>query len=597
VPVAQVRANRVGVDTGGTFTDLVVDDGRVVKVPSTPHDPAGAVHDACAGTGAALQVLAHGTTVATNALLERKLARVALVTTRGFADVLEIARQARPSLYDPHVDRPTALVPRALRFEVSGRLDATGAELEPFDGFVPDLGPVDAVAVCLLHADLDPGHERAVATTLRARGVGEIVCSHEVSPEFREYERMVTTVADAALRPVCAGYLDRLDGMADDVLVMTSAGGLVPLADAAAHPARLLLSGPAAGVRAAAAVATACGLPDAVSFDMGGTSTDVCLVQGGVPDPATTLLVAGLPMRLPSLAVHTVGAGGGSIARLDAGGALVVGPESAGARPGPAAYGAGGTAATVTDADLVLGRIPADSALPGLGRLDVDAARAALERARATADDVVAVVDAAMARAVRVVTVEHGIDPRDLALVAFGGAGPLHACAIADLLGMRTVIVPPRAGVFSAVGLLCSPEQRELVQTWPTPASRDGLPAARAALAARAMALLPGGDVESWLDCRYAGQSYELAAREVDDFVAEHERRNGFARPGSPVEVVALRARVSRPSPLTVEDLPPITRARVTGPAVVPEADCTVWIPPGWVAEPGPTGAWVVRRR
>ena len=585
---------RLGVDTGGTFTDLVADDGRVVKVPSTPDEPGRAVRAACADLRPA--VLAHGTTVATNALLERKLGRVALVATRGFGDVIEIARQARPSLYDPHVDRPPALVPRARRFEVAGRIDARGRELEPFDDVVPDVGPVDAVAVCLLHADLEPRHERAVAAVLRARGITEIVCSHEVSPEFREYERMVTSVADAALRPVCAAYLLSLSSLADDVLVMTSAGGLVPLVDAAAHPAHLLLSGPAAGVRAAAAVATACGLPDAVAFDMGGTSTDVCLVRGGVPEPAATLRVAGLPVRLPALAVHTIGAGGGSIARLDAGGALVVGPESAGAYPGPACYGAGGRAPTVTDADLVLGRIPADTVFPGFGRLDPGAACAALDRAGVTAEGVIAVVDAAMERAVRVVTVEQGIDPRVLALVAFGGAGPLHACAIAELLGMRTVIVPPRAGVFSAVGLVCSPEQRELVRTWPTPRSTDGLVEARAALAADAGSLLAGGEVETWLDCRYAGQSHELRVRERSDFAGEHERRNGFARPGATVEVVAIRARVTRAAPFTVEDLPTVRRGRVRGPAVVAEADCTVWIPDGWTAEPGPIGAWLVRR-
>ncbi len=264
---------RLGVDTGGTFTDLVGDDGRVVKVPSTPDDPSRAVVEACAGVRP--DVLAHGTTVATNALLERRLGRVALVTTRGFADVLEIARQARPSLYDARVDRPAPLIPRALRFEVAGRLDARGRELEPFDGVVPELGSVDAVAVCLLHADLDPRHEREVAAVLRGRGIVEIVCSHEVSPEFREYERMVTTAVDAALRTVCAPYLRSLASVADDVLVMTSAGGLVPLPDAVEHPARLLVSGPAAGVRAAAALAAACGRPDAVAFDMGGTSTDV----------------------------------------------------------------------------------------------------------------------------------------------------------------------------------------------------------------------------------------------------------------------------------------------------------------------------------
>jgi N-methylhydantoinase A/oxoprolinase/acetone carboxylase beta subunit len=584
---------RVGVDTGGTFTDVVAEDGEIRKVPSTPVDASLAVVDASRGLD--VSVLAHGTTVATNALLERRLGRVALVTTRGFADVIEIARQARPSLYDAHVDRPQPLVPRERRFEVSGRLDAHGCELEPFDGVVPDVGDVDVVAVCLLHADLDGSHERAVADVVRARGI-DVVCSRDVSPEFREYERTVTTVADAALRPVCSTSLARVEDTAREVLVMTSAGGLVPLAEAVAHPARLLLSGPAAGVRAAAAVAVACDVADAVGFDMGGTSTDVCLVRGGVPEPTATRTIGGFPIRLPALAIHTVGAGGGSIARLDPGGALVVGPESAGADPGPACYGRGGAEATVTDADLVLGRIPATTELPGFGRLSLDAARAALQRAGVTADGVIAVVDAAMERAVRVVSVEQGVDPRDLALVAFGGAGPLHACAIAERLGMRAVIVPPRAGVFSAVGLLCAPEQRELVQSWPTPRDTTGLPAAREALAARAAQLLPRGDVTNWLDCRYAGQSHELTVTGMEVFPAEHERRNGFARRGAPIEVIALRARVTRSAPFAVEDLPAPLRAAVVGPAVVAEPDCTVWIPDGWRAEPGPTGAWVVRR-
>ena len=436
---------RIGVDAGGTFTDLVGDEGSVVKVASTPDDPAVAVGEAISQvTPRAPEVLAHGTTVATNALLQHRVGRVALVTTRGFADVIEIARQARPSLYNQHVDRPPPLVPRAARFEVSGRLDASGSVVEAFDGHVPAVADVDAVAVCLLHADLESSHERAVARALAAQGL-DIVCSHDVSPEFREYERMVTTVADAALRPVCRAYLLGLASLAREVLVMTSAGGLVPLEDAVRRPASLLLSGPVAGVRAAAVVAAACGAPDAVSFDMGGTSTDVCLVRDGVPAPAPTLTIAGYPIRLPAVAVHTIGAGGGSIARLDNGGALVVGPESAGAQPGPACYGRGGEQATVTDADVVLGRIPADTALAGLGSIDAAAARRALHRAGVPAAGVVAVVDASMERAVRVVTVEQGIDPRDLALVAFGGAGPLHACGVADALGMRTVIVPPRA--------------------------------------------------------------------------------------------------------------------------------------------------------
>jgi N-methylhydantoinase A/oxoprolinase/acetone carboxylase beta subunit len=584
---------RVGVDTGGTFTDVVTDEGTVRKLPSTPRDPARAVVDACADL--APEVLAHGTTVATNALLERRLGRVALVTTRGFADIIEIARQTRPSLYDQHIDRPPPLVARDLRFEVGGRLDADGRELEPFDGSVPDLGEVDTVAVCLLHSDLDAGHERAVAGVLRARG-HDVVCSHEVSPEFREYERVVTTAADAALRPVCAPYLAGLAPVADAVLVMTSAGGLVPLTEAAAHPARLLLSGPAGGVRAAAALAAECGFPDAVAFDMGGTSTDVCLVQGGVPAPTATRRVAGLPVRLPSLAIHTIGAGGGSLARIDAGGALVVGPESAGAEPGPACYGRGGRAPTVTDADVALGRIPATTELPGIGPLDVAAAHAALERAGTSAEGVVAVVNAAMARAVRVVTVEQGIDPRDLALLAFGGAGPLHACAVADELGMRAVIVPPRAGVFSALGILAAPEQRELVESWPTPSSRVGLDAARASLAARVATLVPGGEVDQWLDCRYAGQSHELLVAEVDDFPAVHAQRNGYARPGVEIEVVALRARASRAAPLAVTDLPAPDRAPARGPAVVAEPDCTLWVPDGWSATPGTAGAWIVER-
>lgn len=589
---------RAGVDTGGTFTDVVTDTGDVRKLPSTPADPSRAVVEACHGlapSGTELAVLAHGTTVATNALLERRLGRVALVTTRGFGDVIEIARQARPSLYDPRVDRPTALVPRELRFEVSGRLDGHGQELEPFDGSVPDVGSVDAVAVCLLHADLDPRHERAVAAVLRGRG-HEVVCSHEVSPEFREYERLVTTTADAALRSVCSPYLGSLTPLAGEVLVMTSAGGLVPLGEAAAHPARLLLSGPAGGVRAAAAVASACGCADTVAFDMGGTSTDVCLVQGGVPAPTSTRWVTGFPVRLPSLAIHTIGAGGGSVARLDPGGALAVGPESAGADPGPACYGKGGIAATVTDADVVLGRIPAATELPGLGRLDVRAAEAALARAGVDAPGVVAVVDAAMARAVRVVTVERGVDPRDLALLAFGGAGPLHACAVAEELGMRSVVVPPRAGVFSALGILCAPEQREMVESWPTPSSRVDLDDARAALAARVAELLPGGRVDQWLDCRYAGQSHELLVADVDDFPMVHAQRNGYARPGVDVEVVALRARVSSPAPLAVTELPAPERVSVRGPAVVAEPDCTTWVPDGWAAEPGPAGAWILER-
>ena len=565
---------RAGVDTGGTFTDAVFDDGRIAKVLSRPADPAGAVSAALEGER--VDVLAHGTTVATNALLERRGADVALVTDPGFEDVIEIGRQNRPSLYDPFADRPEPLVPRDRRV-------AAGALLP--DG-------VEAVAVCLLHADLDPGPERAVADALGA--AVDVTCSHEVSPEFREYERTSTTVINAYLRPVCRTYLQRLAALAPDVLVMTSAGGLVPLADAADRPAALLLSGPAAGVLAGAAAAVAAGYPDAVTFDMGGTSTDVCLVIDGQPEPAAQRSVGGLPVRLPSLDVHTIGAGGGSIARIDPGGALAVGPRSAGAEPGPACYGRGGTEPTVTDADLVAGRIPADAAFPGLDRLDTDAAHRALIHAGVDAEGVITVVDAAMVQAVRRVSVEQGHDPRRLALVAFGGAGPLHACAIADELEMAAVVVPPRAGVLSAAGLVGAPTQVDLVRSWPDPGDHAGAAAALEDLAGQAG---PADEVVASVDCRYSGQSHELTVRSVEDFPAAHQRRNGYARPGAPVEVVALRVSARTASPTLVEALPdPGQRAEATGPTVLAEQDCTVWVPDGWTAEVGGGGSWILQR-
>ncbi len=617
---------RVGVDTGGTFTDVVGDDGRIAKVLSTPADPGLAVGQGVEELGAGRpEVLAHGTTVATNALLERRGATVALVTTQGLADVVEIARQDRPSLYDLWADRPEPLVPRHLRLEVGGRLGADGAEVEPLDeDGVPSV-PDDAgpVAVCLLHSDLDPGHEQRVAAVLAGRG-HEVVCSHEVSPEFREYERTVTTVVDAYLRPVARAYLRRLEDVAGEVLVMTSAGGLVALGEAADHPAALLLSGPAAGVRAAAAAAKAAGFPDAVSLDMGGTSTDVCLITHGAPEPAAERRVAGFPVRLPALDIHTIGAGGGSIARLDPGGALVVGPQSAGADPGPACYGRGGAQPTVTDADLVAGRIPHGTELPGIGALDVEAARVALDKEGVDAEGVISVVDTAMEQALRVVTVERGVDPRELALVAFGGAGPLHACALAEALDMAAVVVPPRAGVLSAVGLLGSPRQAAMVRSWPKLADHQGLAQARFDLARAAARHLVGAgaeaparvlfnqgtgtatvsfedgtavDVELSVDCRYEGQSHELTVAGVGAFEEEHRRRNGFARPGAPVEVTALRAAARLGPPVDVEELEaPPEREEARGPCVMAEPDCTVWLPEGWSAEVGGGGAWILRR-
>jgi len=570
----------VGVDTGGTFTDAVAEDGRTVKVPSSPDDPAAAVGTASDAFGSTPDVLAHGTTVATNALLERSGAPVALVTTPGFSDIIEIGRQDRPSLYSLWADRPDSLVPRGLRFEAG-----TGFSVS---------GDVRSVAVCLLHSDQDPAEERAAARSLRGLDL-DVTSSADVSPEYREYERTLTTVINAYLRPACRAYLARLSALAGEVLVMTSAGGLVPLDDAADLPAALLLSGPAGGVLAAAAVAAANGSPDAITFDMGGTSTDVCLVRGALPEAAPGRVVGGFPVRLPSLDVHTIGAGGGSIARIDPGGALVVGPQSAGALPGPACYGHGGVAPTVTDADLVLGRIPDGTALPGLGPLDLAKARAALEHAGVTAEGVVTVVNANMERALRAVSVERGVDPRSLALVAFGGAGPLHACELADALGMPRVIVPARAGVLSALGVLGAPRSREVVRSWSGAGSID---AARRDLAEEARRLVgPNATTDTFLDVRYAGQSHELTVGSLDAFHEEHRRRNGYSRPDAPLEVVALRARARIDSPLDVTRLPALERATPTGPSVIAEADCTIWLPDGWVSRRGAADALVLERR
>jgi N-methylhydantoinase A/oxoprolinase/acetone carboxylase beta subunit len=601
------RALQIGVDTGGTFTDLVTADGDVTKVLSTPEDLVRAVQGAIAhaappGTAARPELLAHGTTVATNALLERRGAAVALVTNEGLADVIEIGRQDRPSLYDQLASRPEPLVPRGWRYEVAGRLAADGSVLAPVDPEgLPDIdGDVEAVAVCLLHADIEPAQERVVAEALRPRG-HDVSCSHEVSPEMREVERTVTTVINAALRPRCRSYLRGVADLADDALVMTSAGGLLPAAEAAELPAALLLSGPAGGVRAGAAAAVANGFPDAITFDMGGTSTDVCLVIGGSPAPAAEREVAGFTVRFPALDVHTIGAGGGSIARIDPGGALVVGPHSAGADPGPVCYGRGGVDATVTDANLVAGRIPADAAFGGL-RLDTGAAVRALDQAGVTADGVTAVVDANMERALRAVSVERGVDPGRLALVAFGGAGPLHACALAEALGMPAVVVPARAGVLSAVGLLTAPRRRDVVRSWPNPQDQTGLAEALALLGKEAAALVgPGAEattVETALDCRYRGQSHELTVPSVGEFHDEHRRRNGYARPEEPVEVVALRAVATRPPTVAAAELPAVARlaGEVRGPAVIAEPDCTIWVADGWVAQAGADGALLMQR-
>ncbi|HZT53660.1 MAG TPA: hydantoinase/oxoprolinase family protein, partial [Gaiellaceae bacterium] len=431
----------LGVDVGGTFTDAVlVESGRLrtAKVPTASQQEE-SVLAAARAVGALdrpLERFAHGTTVATNALLERRGARTAFVGNAGLEELLHLRRQNRAHLYRPCARHAEPLVPLERCHGVRGRLGPEG-ELEPLDlGSLPELGDVEAVAVCLLFAFRDPSHEQAVAAELRRRHPGvHVVASHEVAPEFREYERASTTAADAYLAPVASRYLQALGDAARGAglpppVVLLSSGGVASVEEAAAHPARLLVSGPAGGVLGAGLVARRAGFEHAIAFDMGGTSTDVCLLPGCRAERVAEREVGGVPIRLPSVDVHTVGAGGGSLVRRDAGGALRVGPDSAGADPGPACYGRGG-GPTVTDANLLLGRLPEE--LPGGLTLDRGAAAAALAGIDPRA--VVEVVNAEMLRALRVVSVERGHDPREFALVAYGGAGPLHACALAEELG------------------------------------------------------------------------------------------------------------------------------------------------------------------
>jgi len=480
---------RLGVDVGGTFTDLVaILDGRLVtaKVPSTPRDQSAGVLVALDSAGldpAAVAVFAHGTTVATNALLERRGGRTALVTTEGFRDILEIGRQNRPSLYDLTRDRPAPLVPRELRFTVRERM-GPGGVVVPLDAddlacTVAALGraAVDAVAVCLLFGFLHPEHERQVGAAVRAALPGvPVSLSSEVLPEFREYERTATVVADAYLAPRVTAYLRRLAERArarglPEPLIMQSAGGVAEIAAAAARPARLVLSGPAGGVVGASYLAGLSGYRDVLTFDMGGTSTDVAPVVGGAAQTTTESVLAGVPLKLPAVDVQSVSAGGGSVAWVDEGSALRVGPRSAGAEPGPAAYGLGGDEPTVTDADLLVGCLADGATLGGSVTLSAELARRALQRlgdrlgcsAEQAALGVVRVADTEMVRALRLVSVERGLDPREFALVAFGGAGGMHACALAEELGIRTVLAPRTGGVVSALGLAIADIRRDYV--------------------------------------------------------------------------------------------------------------------------------------
>jgi N-methylhydantoinase A len=562
----------LGIDVGGTFTDAVaLVDGslRTAKVPTQARQEESVVAAARAVGADAVERFTHGTTIATNALLERKGARMAFVATAGFEHLLHLRRQNRAHLYRLCLDHPPPLVPLERCFGVRERMGPEGV-IESLDlDSLPEID-AEAVAVCLLFSFRDSSHEAAVAAELRRRLPGaHIVASHEVAPEFREYERASTTAVDAYLGPVLSRYLRALEERCaeedlKEPLVMRSSGGVASLAEAAAHPAWVLVSGPAAGAVGAAKIAERAGLENAISLDMGGTSTDVCLIRGGEVARASERVVGGLPLRLPTVDLHTVGAGGGSLVWRDSGGALRIGPESAGADPGPACYGRGGTRGTVTDANLLLGRLP--KRLAGGLELDREAAERVLEGFNP--GEVVEVVNAEMLRALRVISVERGHDPRDFALVAFGGAGPLHACALAEELGIGTVAVPAAAGVLSALGLVGSDERRDRVVSYVRPLEEAGeLPA------------------EGEADLRYAGQSFELrvplGGDPAEAFHRAHEERYGYADRARPVELVAVRTAEVRPGPELV--LPPGEQLEASGPAVLELEGATFWIPPGWV--------------
>ncbi|MDI3339001.1 MAG: hydantoinase/oxoprolinase family protein [Sphaerobacter sp.] len=645
----------VGVDTGGTFTDFVlVANGsvRVHKVLSTPDNPARAILQGLAelGVGQELAAVVHGSTVATNAVLERKGVPTGLITTAGFRDVLEIGRQTRPALYDLRVERQPPLVPRERRLEVVERLDERGGVLTPLDpdsvaaavAVLREAG-VTSVAVCLLFSFANPAHERAVAEAARAAGL-HVSASHEVLPEFREYERTSTVVLNAYVAPLMDRYLARLEAELPPgvpLRIMQSNGGSISAATARREAARTLLSGPAAGVVGAAYVAEASGFTQTITFDMGGTSTDVALIDGAITE-TTDGQIGGYPSKLPMIDIHTVGAGGGSIAWFDTGGALRVGPTSAGADPGPAAYGRGGEAPTVTDANVVLGRLIPEGFLGGTMALDVDAARRALAPVaarlgtslEAAALGIVRIANANMEAAIRVISVARGHDPRRFTLVAFGGAGPLHACELAADLRIPRVLIPSTPGVLSALGMLAADVVKDYVRTVMVPAAEAAavVESVLAELAARGQAELAAEGlpaeritIEPMLDLRYVGQSYELVvpytgdmAAAVAAFHAAHERRFGYSDPNEPVQVVNCRVKArgladrpalprqprdatARPEPTMhrpvvftgadgpeVQDTPIYDRATLRpgatfrGPAVVTQFDTTTVVPPGW---------------
>jgi N-methylhydantoinase A/oxoprolinase/acetone carboxylase beta subunit len=603
----------LGVDVGGTFTDAVLITAKGIftgKSPSTPEDQSVGVVEATrqvlAEAGVSAEQVghfAHGMTVATNALLESKGAATAFVATRGFTDLIEIGRQNRASLYRLQAAHPPPLVPPERRLGVNQRHgpegvieELTDAEAERVAAEVAALG-VESVAVCLLHSYRFPEHEDAIGEAIRRR-LGPAVhvsLSHEVVGTFREFERAATTEIDAGLSPLLAGYLDRLASRTEEEglpepEIMQSSGGVAGLDEVAAHAAVAVLSGPAGGAAAAAMIARQTGEQNLLCFDMGGTSCDVCAVEGGQVHEAAAKKIAGHPLALPMVDIDTVGAGGGSIAWRDSGGALRVGPESAGARPGPACYGLGGTRPTVTDANLALGRLSAGEELAGGIVLDLERAWQAIGElagqlgitSEECAEGIIRVANSEMIRALRVVTVQRGLDPRRFTLLAFGGAGPLHAAGVAEELGIESILIPVAGGVFSALGLAAADRRRDEVQTVLTPEGE---------LDAEMLAELAGdADLTSW-DLRYRGQSFELTVSDSpgapldpgrlrDLFERAHEERYGYADPAAPIELVTVRRRFVEPGPGFTPGAPPETD--LTGPATVDLGEATLHVPAGW---------------
>jgi N-methylhydantoinase A len=645
----------LGVDVGGTFTDAVLAvDGRLVtaKAPSTPSDQSEGVMAAVraaldrAGRPAEeLTAFSHGMTVATNALLEGSGARTAFVATEGFSDLIALGRQARADLYRLCVARPAPLAPPELRFGAPERMTPDGPLRVPTDGELDELvtriraADVQSVAVALLHSYRHPEHELALGEAL-ARGLPDahVSLSHDLVGTFREYERAATTEVDAALSPLLAGYLGRLVDRCEQAglprpAIMQSNGGLIEIGAAASHAALTVLSGPAAGAAGAAFVARAAQAPDAVCLDMGGTSCDVCVIAGGSVQERSGGEIAGRPIALPMLAVHTVGAGGGSIAWRDAGGALRVGPRSAGADPGPACYGRGGHEPTVTDANLMLGYLSADAPLAGGVALDPVAAERAIRalaadldlEAMACAEGIIRVANAEMVRALRVVTVERGIDPRGHALLAFGGAGPLHAVAIAEELEMTRVICPRASGVLAALGLVVSQRRRDVQRS--VFLTGEGLTAAAVRDSVEALAdqvrraLVDAGGLrlQAIYELRYHGQAFELpieadlAADPAElraAFEAVHDDRYGYRDPDGVLELVTIRVTGTLPGAevsLAPGEAPqsldrhrrtavlggaehsfevlsgaPPPGTELAGPGIVELAEATLLVPDGW---------------